>query len=58
MLMTDQPIYFERNLPGIVTLARSEGIVPVLATFAWSPLLPEAPFVSWQEYEVGLTERR
>lgn len=36
MLAANPPIYFQRNLESLVAVARAHGVVPVLATFAWS----------------------
>lgn len=36
MLAANPPRYFRRNLESMVAVARAHGVVPVLATFAWS----------------------
>lgn len=50
MLKQNSPIYFERNIRNIVTLAEAHGIKVVLASFAHSKLFSDVPFASAEEY--------
>ncbi|NQT22612.1 MAG: SGNH/GDSL hydrolase family protein [Candidatus Omnitrophica bacterium] len=56
MLMTNQPIYFRRNIENIVILARENGIKTILATFAYSPLFEELPRAFSKEYRTAYEE--
>ena len=50
ILERNGPIYFDRNIRNIVTIAKSRGIKVVLSSFSYSPLFSELPRVSSQEY--------
>ena len=49
MLEANKPVYFRRNIECLVALAKQHGVVPVLATFAYSTEFREEPWVTSQE---------
>lgn len=56
MLARNRPIYFDRNIRNMVSLARAHGIEVVLSSFAYSPLFPESPRVFSDEYQSAFSE--
>jgi len=56
MLRVNRPIYFQRNLENLVTLARANGVEVVLATFAHSPLFKDHPQAVSREFQWGFAE--
>lgn len=55
MLKTNKPIFFQRNISNIVTLAKDRGIKTVLTSFTYSPLFDD-PMVSSEEYIYAYNE--
>jgi len=56
MLNTNKPIYFKRNITNLLNAAKTQGIVTILATFAYSPLFTNEPSVSSEEYITAYKE--
>jgi hypothetical protein len=56
ILMTNKPVYFQRNLEHIILIANYRKIKTVLATFAYSPLFTDEPLVSSEECIAGFSE--
>jgi lysophospholipase L1-like esterase len=50
------PVYFQRNLENMVSIARAHDVVPVLVTFAPSPLFDDLPRVASEEYIAAYRE--
>jgi len=57
MLEVNKPIYLQRNIENIISIAKSRGIDVVLASFAWSPLFTDLPRASSPEYVAGYREQ-
>ena len=56
MLETNRPIYFERNLRNLITLAKDHGVDVVLSSFAYSPHFADQHRFSSEEYQAALEE--
>jgi lysophospholipase L1-like esterase len=56
MLEINRPIYFERNIRNMVTIAKAAEIKVVISSFAHSPLFTDQPFVSSEEYALAYKE--
>jgi len=56
ILETNPPVYFRRNLENIAVTAIHNGVVPVFATFAYSPEFPEYAWSSCAELWPGYAE--
>ena len=54
MLEQNPPIYFERNLRNMIAIAQANGIIPMLATWAYSP--QKGDYASTEHYIQGFQE--
>lgn len=50
MLATNKPVYFERNIRNIISIAKDHNIQVVLSSFAHSHHFPDKPLVASAEY--------
>ena len=57
MLKANKPVFFERNMRGIISIAKSHGIAVVLSSFAYSPLFTDMPRASSREYIAAYREQ-
>lgn len=57
MLAANPPIFFRRNLESLVAVARTHGVVPVLATFAWSEKVSYDPSLTSPEIVGAMREQ-
>ena len=55
MLRRNPPLYYRRNLEGIVALARASGVEPVLVSFAYSDLMADDLVVS-EPFRLGISQ--
>jgi lysophospholipase L1-like esterase len=56
MLRTNKPIFFERNIRNMISIAKETEIDVVLGSFAYSPLFTDQPRVSSEEYIAAFEE--
>ena len=56
MLAANPPRFFRRNLESLVAVARAHGVVPVLATFAWSEKVTSDPALTSPEIVAAMRE--
>ncbi len=56
MLNTNKPVYFERNIRNIISIAKTHDTHVLLSSFAYSSLFIDQPRVSSQEYMATLAE--
>jgi GDSL-like lipase/acylhydrolase family protein len=57
ILAANPPVYFRRNLESLVAVARAHGVVPVLATFAWSEKVSNDPSLTSPEIVAAMREQ-
>jgi hypothetical protein len=57
ILAANPPRYFRRNLESMVAVARAHGVIPVLATFAWSEKVSYDPVLTAPEIVAAMTEQ-
>lgn len=57
MLAANPPVYFRRNLESLVAVARAHGVLPVLATFAWSEKVSYDPSLTSPEIVGAMREQ-
>lgn len=56
MFSANSPVYFERNMRNIVSVAETWGLEVMLASFAYGPNFPNEPKVYSEEFRYAYTE--
>lgn len=58
MMDANPPRYFEANLSNMIAIARKNDVEVVVATFAYSPVFQESPWISTEVYRRGYAEHQ